>query len=86
MWNVVRIKCLVCGTTEGISYRTIEGKPDTVKAETCEKCRTYVKILYQVKDPALEAVADDVATLGLDMLMAEEGWKRGGQNPFLLGY
>jgi FdhE protein len=45
-----------------------------------------VKILYQVKDPTLEPLADDVATLGLDMLLVEEGWKRGGQNPFLLGY
>jgi hypothetical protein len=34
----------------------------------------------------LEPPAYDVATLGLDMLMAEEGRKRGGQNPFLLGY
>ena len=33
---------------------SIEGKPDTVKAETCDKCRRYVKILYQVNDPALE--------------------------------
>lgn len=45
-----------------------------------------MKILYQVNDPVLEAVADDVATLGLDMLLGSEGWKRGGQNPFLLGY
>ena len=36
--------------------------------------------------PVLEPLADDVASLGLDMLLAEEGWKRGGQNPFLLGY
>jgi FdhE protein len=86
MWNVVRIKCLVCGSTGGITFRTIEGKAETVKAETCEKCRSYVKILYQVRDAALEPLADDVATLGLDMLMAEEGWKRGGRNPFLLGY
>jgi FdhE protein len=86
MWNVVRIKCLVCGSTEGISFRTIDRKAETVKAETCESCRSYVKILYQVNDPTLEPVADDVASLGLDMLMAEEGWKRGGRNPFLLGY
>ncbi len=57
-----------------------------MKAETCDKCRSYVKILYQVNDHLLEPLADDVATLGLDMLMAEEGWKRGGHNPFLLGY
>jgi len=86
MWNAVRVSCLLCGSTDGISFRSIEGKPDSVKAEACEKCRGYVKILYQVKDPALEALVDDVATLGLDMLMAEQGWKRGGQNPFLLGY
>jgi FdhE protein len=86
MWNVVRIKCLVCGSMEGISFRTVDREAETVKAETCEGCRSYVKILYQVNDPTLEPVADDVASLGLDMLMAEEGWKRGGRNPFLLGY
>lgn len=86
MWNVVRVKCLVCGSMDGISFRAVDGQPDTVKAETCEKCRTYVKVVYQVKDPSLEPFADDVGTLGLDMLLAQDGWKRGGQNPFLLGY
>jgi FdhE protein len=85
MWNVVRVKCLMCGSTDGISFREIEGSA-TVKAETCEKCRSYVKILYQVNDPSLEPMADDVASLGLDMLLAEDGWKRCGHNPFLLGY
>lgn len=86
MWNVVRVKCVLCGSTEKVAYQTIEGGSDTVKAETCEKCRGYVKVLYEVNDPSLEPLADDVATLGLDMLLAKEGWKRGGQNPFLLGY
>jgi FdhE protein len=86
MWNVMRVSCLLCGSSDGVSFRSIEGKPDTVKAETCEKCRGYVKVLYQVKDPTLEPLADDVATLGLDMLMSQQGWKRGGRNPFLLGY
>lgn len=86
MWNVVRVSCLICGSTDGISYRGVEGEADAVKAETCDKCRGYVKILYQVKDPALDPLADDVATLGLDMLLAADGWKRGSQNPFLLGY
>jgi FdhE protein len=85
MWNVVRVKCLLCGSTDGISFREIEGSA-AVKAETCEKCRSYVKIFYQVNDPALDPLADDVASLGLDMLLAEECWKRGGHNPFLLGY
>jgi FdhE protein len=86
MWNVVRVKCVLCSTTAGIGYHTVEGKSDGVKAESCDSCRAYVKILYQVNEPALDPLADDVATLGLDMLMAEDGWRRGGHNPFLLGY
>jgi FdhE protein len=86
MWNVVRVKCVLCSSTEGISFKSIEGKSEHIKAETCDKCRRYVKIFYQVNDPVLEGVADDVASLGLDMMLTGEAWTRGGQNPFLLGY
>jgi FdhE protein len=86
MWNVIRASCLLCGATDGISFRGIEDQPETVKAETCDTCRSYVKVVYQATNMELEALSDDVATVGLDMLLAEEGWKRGGQNPFLLGY
>jgi FdhE protein len=86
LWNYVRIKCTACGSTEGISYQEVEGGAGTVKAETCDTCRSYVKILYQIKDLALDPVADDVASLGLDLLVRESGLRRGGFNPFLLGY
>jgi FdhE protein len=86
MWNYVRVKCTLCGSTKGISYQEVEGGAGTVKAETCDSCRSYVKILHQHKDPALDPVADDVASLGLDLLVRETGLRRGGMNPFLLGY
>jgi FdhE protein len=86
LWNYVRIKCTVCGSTKGIGYKEVDGGPGTIKAETCDECRTYVKVLYQTKDPGLEAVADDVASLGLDLMVREEGFRRGGVNPFLVGY
>lgn len=85
-WNHVRVKCVSCGSTKGIHYQAIEGIADTIKAETCDECKTYVKILNQRKDPELEPVADDVASLGLDILVSEAGWRRAGVNPFLLGY
>lgn len=85
-WNHVRVKCVSCGSTKGIAYQAIEGIADTIKAETCDECRTYVKILEQRKDMELEPVADDVASLGLDILVSEAGWRRAGVNPFLLGY
>ncbi|MGO4402805.1 formate dehydrogenase accessory protein FdhE [Bosea sp. RAF48] len=85
-WNHVRVKCVSCGSTKGIAYQAIEGIADTIKAETCDECRTYVKILNQRKDMELEPVADDVASLSLDLLVTEAGWRRAGVNPFLLGY
>jgi FdhE protein len=86
LWNYVRIKCVVCGSTKGISYQEIAGGPGTVKAETCDSCGSYVKILHQHNDPSLEPVADDVASLGLDLLVRESGLRRAGVNSFLLGY
>jgi FdhE protein len=85
-WHVVRIKCVLCESTKGIAYEELDSGPDTVKAETCESCHGYVKILHQHKNPQLEPVADDVATLGLDILLRENGYRRGAVNPFLLGY
>ena len=56
MWNVVRVKCLLCGAMDGISFRSVEKQSDAVKAETCDKCRGYVKILYQGERPGARAV------------------------------
>jgi FdhE protein len=86
LWNYVRIKCTLCSSTQGIAYLGVEGDPGTVKAETCDSCGSYVKILHQHTDPALDPVADDVATLGLDLLVRKAGFRRGAFNPFLVGY
>lgn len=86
LWNEVRVKCTCCGSTKGITYRSVETGEATVKAECCRECGKWVKILYQNKNPTLEPVADDVASLGLDLMMRETEWSRGGCNPFLTGY
>jgi len=86
LWNEVRIKCLVCGTTEGIGYQEIEGQGGKIKAETCDGCGRYMKVLYQDKDPALDPIADDVASLGLDQLLSASVYRRAGVDPFLMGY
>jgi FdhE protein len=86
LWNYVRIRCTQCGSTKGISYQEVDGGAGTVKAETCDNCRSYVKVLYQDKEPSLEPVADDVASLGLDLLMRDGPYRRAACSPFLLGY
>lgn len=85
MWNYVRSKCTLCGSTRKIVFQEIEGA-DHIKAETCDDCHGYMKVLNHQKDDRLDPVADDVATLGLDLLVRELGFRRGGVNPFLIGY
>jgi len=85
LWNVVRVKCVLCSSLKGIGYQEIEGGAGTIKAECCDNCRSYVKILYQQKDAALDPVADDIASLGLDILLRDGEYRRGSFNPFLLG-
>ena len=85
-WNVVRVTCLCCGSTKGVAYRSAETNEATVKAETCSECHSWVKILYQVKNASLDPVADDVVSLGLDLLMRETPYRRAGFNPYLAGY
>jgi FdhE protein len=86
LWNYPRVKCTLCGSTEDISYQEIAGGAPAVKAETCGPCGRYVKILRQDANPSLDPVADDIATLGLDLLLRQSEYRRGGANPFLLGY
>lgn len=85
LWNYVRSKCTLCGSTRKILFQEIEGA-DHIKAETCDDCHGYMKVLNHQKDDRLDPVADDVATLGLDLLVRELGFRRGGVNPFLIGY
>jgi len=79
-WHMVRLKCSACESTGGIDYHILEGSNGAVKAESCDDCNSYLKLLYLGKDPQMEAMADDLATLSLDMLMDKEGKRRGGPN------
>ena len=75
-WNHTRAVCITCGETRSLSLKGVEGDGGVAKAETCGECRTYAKMFYAAKDPEVEPVADDLATLGLDLLVSEDGWSR----------
>lgn len=79
-WHMERVKCSNCESTTALQFLGIEGRHEAVKAEACGDCRSYLKILYMNKDLDVEAGADDIATLALDLLMAEEGYERSGPN------
>jgi FdhE protein len=83
-WNHVRAACITCGESKSIMLEGIEGDNGVVKAETCKECRTYAKMIYQKQDMKADPFADDLASLGLDMLVGEAGWSRHAPHPLLL--
>lgn len=93
-WHLVRVQCSQCGAAgKDIAYQSLGGASEAddaataaaaaVRAETCENCRSYRKILYQEKDPGVEPVADDLASIALDLLLAGAGYARASGNPLL---
>ena len=60
-WHVVRVKCSNCEQSRDLHYWSLDNEQAAVKA-SCGDCGTYLKIMYQEKDPKVEAVADDLAS------------------------
>lgn len=89
-WHMVRVKCSHCESTEGVRYQGLEGegiaakaKDQVVLAETCGVCHTYRKLVNQERDPFAEPLADDLASLTLDLLMGDTDFSRASSNPLL---
>ena len=95
-WHMQRAQCSHCLTRGQLAYQsldlaTADGEPDgqraaraPVQAEECEHCHHYLKIMHTDRDPFVDPVADDLATLPLDLLMSEAGRQRHGQNLALI--
>jgi FdhE protein len=93
-WHMVRIKCSNCEKTKGIGYQSLRAVDDdtpgeraakvAVEAETCDECGHYLKIVHMERDPHVEPVADDLATVTLDLLVSDAGFQRHGVNLMLL--
>jgi FdhE protein len=96
-WHMVRIKCSRCESTKGVHYQSLRAADAddaddasapavkaAVEAETCDECGHYLKIVHMERDPFVEPVADDLATLTLDLLVSEAGYQRHGVDLMLL--
>lgn len=93
-WQMSRIRCTHCGSTEKLAYQSLATGKDAegdgsraaqaaVQAETCDACHHTLKILHTDRDPLIDVTADDLASLTLDLLVADAGYQRHGQNLML---
>ncbi|TXI14981.1 MAG: formate dehydrogenase accessory protein FdhE [Ottowia sp.] len=91
-WHMNRVQCAHCLATQGIHYQSLQAidqdqpsatKP-AVEAETCDACHHYLKVVHLESDVHGEPVADDLATVTLDLLVSDAGFERHGVNLLLL--
>ncbi len=95
-WHLPRNRCTNCGATQGISFQSLDliaadeaassqrAARAKVQAECCSACHHYLKQVHTDRDPFVDPVADDLASLTLDLLLAEQGQQRVGLNFLLL--
>lgn len=82
-WNVVRAKCTNCNESGKIEYFMLDQEFAPIRTEACDDCKSYLKIFYQEKAPHLDILADDLASIFLDMETGQKGYVKTGINPYL---
>jgi FdhE protein len=82
-WRIDRVSCAVCGNKEQGSLQYFYGEgEEACRVDLCDQCHHYIKTIdyrnLEESDPSLE----DLATLHLDVVAVEKGYKRSVPNPW----
>lgn len=84
MWHMVRAKCSNCGNAQGIEYFSFNEHLPHVQAEACPDCNSYIKLIRQEESVTIDPLADDLASLALDLRMGEKDYAKTSVNLFFL--
>ncbi|MGE8150061.1 formate dehydrogenase accessory protein FdhE [Pseudomonas vancouverensis] len=87
-WHVVRVKCVYCEQSKGLEYLSLAddrhaANQAPLRAEICPGCNSYLKLFYLENDAEAEALSGDLASLMLDMRLAQDGYQRLAPNLLL---
>ena len=76
-WPVDRLRCSVCGKNEknARAYFNNEGQ-EAFRIDTCETCQHYIKTIDSSRIGYPDPILEDLATLHLDVIATEKGFKR----------
>jgi len=82
-WRTDRLLCPFCGNKEqqSLNYFYAEGE-ETYRMDTCDKCHQYIKTIDARNIEIIDLVLEDLATLHLDILAAQKGFKKPTPNPW----
>ncbi|MDA8095480.1 MAG: formate dehydrogenase accessory protein FdhE [Betaproteobacteria bacterium] len=79
-WSMAVDRCTSCGSRGWLHYFRAGGAHSAVRAEACDECGSYLKILNLDHAPTLDPTADDLFTLELDAAAQDAGFARSGPN------
>ena len=82
-WRTDRILCPFCKNKdqESLHYFCGEGE-ETHRIDLCDKCHQYIKTIDYRNLKESDPVLEDLATLHLDLLASQKGYKRPVPNPW----
>lgn len=76
-WRAPRVACPGCAEEAPDSLpRYSAAEIPWIRIEACDACRTYLKSVDRTAAPEAEPVADEVASLALDVLAQERGYTK----------
>ncbi len=83
-WRFDRLACPFCENREqdSLQYFFEEGE-ENYRINTCEKCKQYIKTIDIRAKELIDPVLEDIATLHLDIIASQKGYKRSIPNPFI---
>jgi FdhE protein len=82
-WRIDRLFCPFCNNKdqESLHYLFAEGE-EAYRIDLCDKCHQYIKTIDYRNLAESDPVLEDLATLHLDILADQKGYKRPVSNPW----
>jgi FdhE protein len=80
-WTTQRLVCPDCGESTFDKLPVFRADTlATARIDACDTCRTYIKTIDLTRDGNAEPIADDIATVALDLWAREQGYRRARLN------
>jgi FdhE protein len=82
-WRIDRLICPFCNNKEqeSLRYLSPEGE-EAYRIDLCDKCHQYIKTIDLRRTEATDLSLEDLATLHLDMMASQKGYKRPVPSPW----
>lgn len=82
-WRIDRMACPFCNNKEqgSLQYFCGEGE-EAYRIDTCDQCHQYIKTIDARNIEIIDPVLEDLATLHLDLLASQKGYKRPVPSPW----